>query len=248
MASDFPYLYPYSRAEAVRCGETQKHEDSFRENVKCARDIEKALREHGHDDSPALDEGCAQSILEAYGFKRVWFVLSNSLSEMALPREISEDVRQWARRPYVPSDGKRNRHFTVNASSPLLEAFIRQTREAYQALGLFGPEHCAGNPFKLDYEGKVLVLSPDALRESCWSPHDQLWLATGGAGCSPSKLGTTIFAVCLSDGEKTRLARGDFAGVLDEQYLPDWAAEKLAEIQNSQQQQPEASSGGMEMT
>ena len=38
------------------------------------------------------------------------------------------------------------------------------------------------------------------------------------------------------------------SGVLDEQYLPDWAAEKLAEIQNSQQQQPEASSGGMEMT
>ena len=88
MASDFPALYPYSRAEAVRCGETQKHEDSFRENVKCAWDIEKALREYGHDDSTALGEGCAQSILEAYGFKRVWFVLSNSLSEMAQPREI----------------------------------------------------------------------------------------------------------------------------------------------------------------
>jgi len=58
MASDFPYLYPYSRAEAVRCGETQKHEDSFRENVKCARAIEQAvrdLREHGQDDSQALD-------------------------------------------------------------------------------------------------------------------------------------------------------------------------------------------------
>ena len=57
--------------------------------------------------------------------------------------------------------------------------------------------------------------------------------------------GTTIFAVCLSDGEKTRLARGDFAGVLDEQYLPDWAAEKLAELQAKEQ--PEPSSGGMEM-
>ena len=42
--------------------------------------------------------------------------------------------------------------------------------EAYQALGLFGPEHCDGNPFKLDYEGKVLVLSPDALRAAGCPP------------------------------------------------------------------------------
>ena len=245
MASDFPALYPYSRAEAVRCGETQKHEDSFRENVKCAWDIEKALREYGHDDSTALGEGCAQSILETYGFKRVWFVLSNSLGEMALPREISEDVRQWARRAYVPPDGKRNRHFAVDASAPLLEAFIRQTREAYQVLELFGPEHCAGDPFKLDYGGKVLVLSPDALRESCWHPKDQLWLGQGGFGCSPDSRGQAVYSVCLGDGEKTRWNRDDFIGVLDEQYLPGWAAEKLAELQVKEQ--PEPSSGGMEM-
>ena len=44
------------------------------------------------------------------------------------------------------------------------------------------------------------------------------------------------------------LERGVFAGVLDERYLPDWAAEKLAELQASQKEQPEPSSGGMEMT
>ena len=37
--ADFPYLYPYSRGEAHRRGETQMHEDSFRENVSCARAI-----------------------------------------------------------------------------------------------------------------------------------------------------------------------------------------------------------------
>ncbi len=246
MKADFPPLYPYSRAEAVRRSETQKHEDSFRENVKCAWDIEKALREHVRDDGVTLDEGCAQSILETYGFKRVWFVLSNTLGEMARPREISEDVRQWTRRSYVPPDGKRNRRFAVGVSAPLLEAFIRQTREAYQALELFGPEHCAGDPFKLDYEGKVLVLSPDALRESHWRPKDQLWLGQGGFGCSPDSRGQAVYAVCLGDGEETRWNRDDFIGVLDEQYLPDWAAEKLAGLQAKEQ--PEPSSGGMEMT
>ena len=186
--------------------------------------------------------------LEAYGFKRVCFVLSNTLNEMAQPRLVSEEVRKWSRLPWVPPDGKRNRQFAVEASAPQLEALIRQTRTAYQALGLFGPEHCAGDPSKLDYEGKVLVLSPGALRESHWSPRDQLWLAQSGFGCSSTARGQAVYAVCLGDGEKLRWDRHDFDGVLDDQYLPDWAAEKMAEIQNSQQQQPEASSGGMEMT
>lgn len=57
-----------------------------------------------------------------------------------------------------------------------------------------------------------------------------------------------MYATCLGDGEKTRWNRADFLGVLDEQHLPDWAAEKLAELRTPQHQQPEAPSGGMEMT
>ena len=248
MPGDYPYLYPHSRAEARRCGETQTHEDSFRENVKCARAVEGAIREHFRESDEALTEDCAQSVLEDYGFKRVWFVLSNTLREMGRPYLIGEDARNWAKRPSVPPDGKYNRYFVVDTTAVLLESFILQTREAYQSLGLFGPEHCAGDPSKLDYEGKVLVLSPSALRENHWAPRDQLWLAQSGFGCSPTARGQAVYAVCLGDGEKLRWDRHDFDGVLDDQYLPDWAAEKLAEIQNSQQEQPEASSGGMEMT
>ena len=149
------------------------HKDSFRENVKCAWAIDKAVRDCVREGEAALAEDCIQPILEAYGFKRVCFVLSNTLNEMAQPRLVSEEVRKWSQLPWVPPDGKRNRQFAVEASAPQLEALIRQTRTAYQALGLFGPEHCAGDPSKLDYEGKVLVLSPGALRESHWSPRDQ---------------------------------------------------------------------------
>ncbi|WP_299967699.1 DUF3849 domain-containing protein [uncultured Oscillibacter sp.] len=248
MRADFPYVYPLSRSEALRRDETQMHEDSFRENVKCAWDIEKAVRDCSDEGRTALTEGCAQSVLEAYGFKRVRFVLSNSLGEMAQPRQISEEARQWAREIYVPPDGKRNRCFAVKTSAPLLEAFIRQTQAAYQALGLFGQEHCAGDPFKLNYEGKVLVLSPGTLRESHWNPREQLWLGEGGFGCSPDARGQAVYAVCLGDGEETRWNRCDFTGVLDERFLPDWAAEKLKELQSPQQQQPETPSGGMEMT
>ena len=247
MPDKFPYLYPYSRFEAQRRGETRMHMDSFYENVKCARAIEKAIREHFDETSEALTDGCARSVLEAYGFKRVWFVLSNSLREMGRPRLISDDIRQWGQRPYVPPDGKFNRYFAADTAAGLLESFIRQARDAYQALGMFGPEHCVSGD-DLDYDGKVLVLSPDTLKESHWTPRDQLWLGEGGFGTSPHARGQAVYATCLGDGEQTRWNRSDFTGVLEERYLPDWAAEKLAELRNPQQKQPEAPSGGMEMT
>ncbi len=246
MGSDFPYLYPYSRAEARRQGKKQMFEESFRHNVSCARAIEQAIRDHFDESSEGLKDGCAQSVLERYGFKRVNFVLANSLKEMGCPRLLSEETRQWGRRTYVPPDGKYNRYFVVDTAASLLEAFVGQTRQAYQALGLFGPEHCAGNRQDQDYKGKVLVLSPNTLREGCWTPRDQLWYAEGGFGCSPTASGRAVYATCLGDGEQTRWDRADFTGVLDEQYLPDWALEKLEELRGPQQKQSDGPTmGGM---
>lgn len=240
MAADFPYLYPYSRADARRLRQTQMHEDSFRVNVDCARAIEQAIRDHFNDADETLAGDCAQSVLERYGFKRVNFVLANSLREFqqsACKHLVSEETYQWGQGIFVPPDGKYNRYYAADTAAALLESFIRQTRQAYQALGLFGPEHCVGDRHEQDYTGKVLVMSSDTLREGCWDPRNQLWLAEGGFGCSPTSLGQAVFAVCLSDGERTRWNRTDFTGVLDEQYLPDWAAEKLEELSSPQQEQ-----------
>ena len=46
-----------------------------------------------------------------------------------------------------------------------------------------------------------------------------------------------MYATCLGDGEKTRWNRSDFIGALDEQYLPDWAQEKLEELRGQEQRQ-----------
>ena len=111
-------------------------------------------------------------------------------------------------------------------------------------LELFGPEHCEPNSYEsLDYEGRVLVLSPDTLKESCWTPQNQLWLAHDGFGCSPHAVGRSIRCTCLGDGEQTRWNRTDFTGVLKEEFLPGWAREKLEEFQGQN-----AGMGGMEMT
>lgn len=246
MASDFPYLYPYSRNDARRHKETQMHEDSFRLNVSCARAIEQAIRNHFDEEGETLDAECAQSVLEQYGFKRVNFVLANSLKEFQksdCKHLVSEETYQWGQGILVPEDGKYNRYFAVDTAAALLEGFIGQTREAYQVLGLFGPEHCVGSRDDQDFTGKVLVLSLDSLKESCWDPRNMLWLGEGGFGCSPTSSGRAVYATCLGDGEKTRWNRSDFMGVLNEQFLPDWAAEKLEELRGPQQEQ----SGGPTM-
>lgn len=237
MAGDFSYVYPNSRAEAHRHKETQMHADSFRLNVDCARAIEQAIRDHFDEADKSLTEDCARSVLDQFGFKRVNFVLANSLKQMGCPELISEEIHQWGHGTYIPSDSKYNRYYAVDTAAPLLEAFIGQARDAYQTLGLFGPEHCVGDRHEQDYKGKVLVMSLDTLRESCWDPRNQLWLAEGGFGCSPHSSGRAVYATCLGDGEKTRWNRTDFAGVLDEQYLPDWAVEKLEELRGPQQEQ-----------
>lgn len=247
MATDYPYVYPRSREQARYHRELELYEDSFRLNIQCAKSIERAIQDFTSKTGAGTAKNSIQPILDQYGFKRVNLVLSTSVKKMSNPNRIPEDIHQWARGISTPLDGKWNRRYAVNADPSLLCEFIEQARQAYCALGLFGSEHCMDTGQEPDYTGKVLVLSPGALRESHWSPRDQLWLATGGAGCMADKLGSTVFAVCLSDGESTRWTRSNFIGVLDEQFLPDWAAEKLAELRGSHEIQPESPSGGMEM-
>ena len=94
----------------------------------------------------------------------------------------------------------------------------------------------------------MLILRSDALKESCWSAQNQVWYGECGFGCSPTARGQAVFATCLGDGEKARWNRADFLGVLDEQYLPDWAMERLDELRGPAQEQADSpAQGGMEM-
>lgn len=243
MAHDFPYLYRGSYKDAAQYGEEEKYDASFRENVSCSRAIEQAIRDFWNESDGSVKEGCARQVLEQYGFKRVNYVLANSLQEMGCAYLISDEVHAWGRKTYVPTDG-RNRYFAVDTAAALLDAFIGQARAEYQALGLFDSEHCINDQGGLDYTGKVLVISPDTLREECWNARAQLWVGEGGFGCSPTASGRAVYATCLGDGEQTRWDRSDFLGVLDEQYLPDWAREKLEELQ-AQKQAGSPAMGGM---
>ena len=230
------YLYPYSSAEARERNELSLWRESHRANIACRDAIEDAIRRSF--DGMHLDKDCTSLVLEKYGYKRTAWVLANTLHELKWDGRFSHANKQWAERRYIPQDERHNAEITVRSHPAVLDGFVTFYRKAVQALNLFGAEHCVGDRAEQDFTGKVLVLSPDTLKESCWSQENQLWYAHDGFGCRPHAIGRSVRCTCLGDGEMTRWNRHEFIGVLDEKYLPDWAQEKLMELTASRQEAP----------
>lgn len=230
------YLYPYSAAEALKRNELSLWRESHRANIACRDAIEDAIRRNF--DGMHLNEDCITPVLDEYGYKRTAWVLANTLHELKWDGRFSPANKQWAERRYIPQDERHNAAITVRSHPAVLDGFVDLYRKAYQKLELFGAEHCVGDRAEQDFTGKVLVLSPDTLKESCWSQENQLWYAHDGFGCRPHAIGRSVRCTCLGDGEMTRWNRHEFIGVLDEKYLPDWAREKLMELTAPRQEAP----------
>ena len=236
MRADHPSVYPYSAAEAKRRNELDSWRESFRMNVSCKEAIEDAVRSNFN--GMHLNEHCVDDVIEQFGFKRTMWVLSNTIQQKDWDGRFSTLNKNWAKQVFIPYDERHNHQFVVESHPAVLDGFVDLYRKEYRALGLFGAEHCEPDSFSdLDYEGRVLVLSPDTLRESCWRQEDQLWLAHDGFGCTPHAIGRSVRCTCLGDGEETRWNRSEFIGVLKEEYLPDWAREKLEELQPKQDEE-----------
>ena len=239
------YLYPYSAEYARQQNELSLWRASHKANIACKEAIEEAVR--SHFDGSYLDKDCLADVLREFGYKRTAWVLANTVQRLKWDGRFSDRNRAWARQIFIPPDKQHNIDFIVTSHPAVLDGVVDQYRKAYQAFGLFGPEHCEPDSYYLlDYEKKVLVLSPEALKESYWTPQDQLWYAHDGFGCSPTAVGRSIRCTCLGDGEETRWERTDFVGVLKEEFLPDWAQEKLAELRRPEQTEA-PSMGGMTM-
>ena len=174
------YLYPYSAKEARERNELSLWRESHRANIACREAIEDAIRQNF--DGMYLNEDCLAPVLTAYGYKRTAWVLANTLHELKWDGRFSHANKQWAERRYIPQDERHNAAITVRSHPAVLDGFVSFYRKAVQALNLFGAEHCVGDRAEQDFTGKVLVLSPDMLKESCWSQADQLWYARSGFG------------------------------------------------------------------
>ena len=230
-------LYPWTAEEARREGEIKIWRASHKANIACRDAIEEAIR-HNFD-GMHLKEDSLQPVLDEFGYKRTSWVLSNTLQMLKWDGRFSPANKHWAEKTFIPADLNHNSDFVIRNHPAVLDGFVDLYRKAYQKLGLFDGEHCIGDRAEQNFTGKVLVLSPDTLKESCWSQENQLWYAHDGFGCSPHAIGRSVRCTCLGDGEMTRWNRSEFVGVLDDKYLPEWAKEKLTELTAPKQDAPE---------
>lgn len=225
---DYPYLYRGSLAEARRKNQIDLWQESLRENISCKDAIEEAIRRHF--DGMHLKGDCVRRIIEQYGFKRTAWVLSNTLQQKEWDGRFSPQNKEWARKTFIPGEG-RCTEYLVESHPAVLNGFVSEYREVLQRSGLFGIEQCEADSFaSQSCEAKVLVLSPDILRGGYWSRGNQLWLAL------EDLKDNAVRCICLWDDEITSWNRNQLIGVLKEEYLPDWAKEKLEQLRPSAQE------------
>ena len=231
-------LYKWSLQEAQKLDQVDLWRESYKENCVCARAIEDFINSHYADN--CLNTDGVEELIERFGFDRINCVLSNTIQRKDFDGRIREENKAWARETYIPNDDIRW-HYEVDSHPGLTGLFTNRIRKEWNALGLFEKKHCTDEG---DYEGKVLALKPSVLKQEYRTPEYQLFVATAGFGCDPSKMGQEIYGYFLKDDEHTHFRRSQFIGVVDEEYLPDWAKEKLENTSSDETEGVEI--GGMQ--
>lgn len=219
-------IYIWSKNEAIKDGDIERWRESHKENCDCARTIEKTIQANYKNN--VLNK-CAKPVIEQYGFNRVNWVLANTIQRNGTDERFSGSNKEWSKGFYIPHDDDQW-HYEVASHQGLVDLFVTQVRNAWQELGLYDNSHCCNVK---DYEDQVLILRPSTLNDEYKKPEFQLFYATTGNGCRPDAIGTSVFGFFLKDGERTSYRRGNFYGVIDQKYLPDWAKDAVAEYQKN---------------
>ena len=214
-------VYLWSLQEAQKLNEVDLWRESYKENCTCARAIEQCIDENYADNR--LNTDAAKGIIDRFGFNRVNWVLANTIQRKDFDGRISQANKEWAKGFYIPNDDIRW-HYEVSSHPGLTDLFANRVRQEWQSLGLLDRSHCSE---EADYEGKLLALKPSTLKDEYKTPDFQLFFATSGFGCDPTKIGTAVYGFFLKDDEHTHFRRSDFIGVVKDECIPEWAQEKL---------------------
>lgn len=236
-------FYRYSYETAKDSNMVNEYRKSMEENRRCRDYIEDnktGFYANAYKDYRVDNDGSyIKRVIEQFGMERTMFVFASTIKQHLDDGRITKEVKEWARN--FNTGLRENESATegcIQYINPgIVDILAKNVMAEYNKLNLFGFEHCEDKLGNL--EGKVIVISPKYLKEEYWSPENQLWIATGGFGCSATAVGRAVYATCLYDGDETRWERFQVSGVLKDEYLPDWARKRLQEIQAKEEQNQE---------
>lgn len=218
-------LYKYSAETAKHDGELDVWRESKNENVRCRDFLDEQIAKRF--DGMYLPDECVENTVKEFGYDRTMWVIANTIRERKGDGRFKSANVKWAKALNIPSD-RHNYEFAMRSHSCIVDGTADDIRKMYAKLNLFSGEHIVQSDEPQDYEGKLLILRDTSLKEEYRTPENQLFFATCGFGCSPTASGRKVFGYFLSDGELGEFCRHDFIGVIADEYIPDWAAERLA--------------------
>ena len=239
--SDYIPFYTHSLDNARHCCEVEKWRASHKANIDCAKAIENAIADNFKDNH--FNSDCVKSIIKEFGFDRINFILRYNLKNAQHDTRYSKENREWGESLYAPESNMR-RDYIINSHPVLLNNFIDKVRDEWNRLNLWNTSHCIDNT-GINLEGKILVINPSRLSDKYKTPEDQLFKATGGFGCSPTAIGRTVYGFFIKDNEEACFGRSDFIGVMKDEFIPNWAKEKLNISEDSAEP---VEDGGMSMS
>jgi hypothetical protein len=236
----FKPLYRESINDAREMNQLPLWRESHAANKQCRDLLDDMIAKNW--DGMHLSNDAVQSAIDESGFDRVMWVLANHLQHNRDDKRFSQGNRQWANTISIPRPHKEQLRRDPFLSDPSADYLLQshsekvndltdKVRALHDGLNMFDHRHCV--PDDGEYKGKILIVRESWLNENYKSPENQLFLAGSGFGCDSAGSGRAVYGQFLIDGEKLRLDRGDFVGVLDEQYLPEWAKEKLQQEQTA---------------
>jgi hypothetical protein len=112
-----------------------------------------------------------------------------------------------------------------------LEAVKAERAKITVPLEPFTLKHCHPNDNRQNLENKVVVIRPERLRPEYRTADVQLVLATGGFGAHANSRGRAVYTTNLYSSRESRWNREDILGVVKPECLPDWAKERLKQIE-----------------
>ena len=234
-------FYRYSLETAKTEERVDRYNRSIEENQRCrdyVQDMETGFYANAYKDNCVDSDGSyTKSLIKQFGMERVLNMYAVTVRANRSDGRISDEIKEWAKN--FNSGLRHNedmRESLITQINPgIIDLLAKRAIKEFDSLNLFNAEHC--DKEQTNYEGKVVVVSHKQLKEEYWSPENQLWLAKGGFGCDPKKIGRAVFSVCLADNDESRWERHQILGVIKDEYLPDWAREKLEEMKNQEASQ-----------
>ena len=193
------------------------------ENECCRKDTEKFL--DMKPKSPEKDN-TFRELLKTYGLDRLQWVLAFSVRANA--EHFSENALKWTN-SVIPENYpmQEAEDWILHSHFDQIAVLAESIAWHFNRFHLLDISACSERIENQNAAGNLLILNPKVLSDSCKSSEAQYFYAAG----IHEKTGY-IHGYFLSNGQKAEFEQRNFLGIADKEQLPEWAKNRLSEIQS----------------